>query len=267
MLESADSTEVKDVVQSRMQNQKNDNIEVPIALDSIPNLFDDSEEMKESAADSHNTEDKGKAWGSAIAHDEAKHINTLGSIDDCLEFFFRDALVTCPKCPKVAKLPETSGIEIVEPIMASINVNTTVDVDQTELSDRKTCSNEKDLASCSRANEKAESREGVQKVAPSCLPTGKLSDLLSSQDIQDTSTQKQDSGKHVLDDHSARRVEETQNEQTDDNDSAIQTQLISKLPPVLIIQLKKYAPDLSKMRGHVRFEEILQLGPFMDHRY
>ncbi|KAM0898918.1 hypothetical protein ACQ4PT_021632 [Festuca glaucescens] len=86
-----DSTEVKDVVQSRMQTQKNDVpqdiIEVPIDLDFIPNLFDDFEEMEESAADSHNRENKENARGSDIVHDEAKHIDTLGSIEDCLTLF------------------------------------------------------------------------------------------------------------------------------------------------------------------------------------
>jgi ubiquitin carboxyl-terminal hydrolase 16/45 len=114
---------------------------------------------------------------------------------------------------------------------------------ETDRTSGKSCG-QKDLASCRTANEKAKSHEGVQEAAPSCLTTDE----------------------HVLDDHNAQRVEETQNEQTDGNGRRIQTQLISKLPPVLTIQLKKYAPDLSKLRGHVSFKEILHLGPFMDPR-
>ncbi|KAK1608196.1 hypothetical protein QYE76_031869 [Lolium multiflorum] len=101
--------------------------------------------------------------------------------------------------------------------------------------------------------------ENCSKVGPPCcLPTDRQTDLLSAQDIQDTS-----SGKHMLDDHSAQQVEETRDEQTDANGSSIQ-RLITKLPPVLTIQLKRYITDLSKLRGHVSFKEILHLGPFMD---
>ncbi|CAM0911898.1 unnamed protein product [Alopecurus aequalis] len=311
-----DSCEVKDVVHGCLQTQKNDVpgeiIEMRVeALDSIPNLFDDTEDMKESSADSHNREDKEKAQSSDIVHDEAEHMNSLGSIKDCLALFFQEATgQKCENCSKVAELPETSGSKNVEPIMASTNVNTTVDGDQTELSDRKTCPSkrssdfnsllvespssqaypsdshhevilsdditteeitsgascdEKDLASCSKANEKAESHEGVQEAAPTCLLTDKQTDLLSAQDIQDISIQKKGSAKQVYD-HSAQQVAEKQNKQRDGNGSAIKTQLISKLPSVLIIQLKRYTSDHRKLRGHVSFQEFLHLGPFTDPR-
>jgi ubiquitin carboxyl-terminal hydrolase 16/45 len=286
MPECADSTEVKDVVQSHMQTQKNDVpqeiIEVPIDLDFIPKLFDDFEEMEESEADSHNRENKENARGSDIVHDEAKYIDTLGSIEDCLTLFSH-SLTNCDNCSKVAELLETNASKSVEPIMASTSVNTSVHGDQTLadshqegiLSDDTTTEkitsgtscDEKDLASCSTANEKAESREGVQKAAPICLTTDQQTDLLSAQDIQDNSTQKQDSGKLVNYDHSAQQVVEQQNNQTDGIGGATQTQLISKLPPVLTIQLQRYAPDRSKLSERVRFKEILHLGPFMDPRY
>jgi ubiquitin carboxyl-terminal hydrolase 16/45 len=62
-------------------------------------------------------------------------------------------------------------------------------------------------------------------------------------------------------------VAEKQNKQTDGNGGATQTQLISKLPPVLTIQLQRYTDDLSKFSEHVSFKEILHVGPFMDPRY
>uniref|UniRef100_A0A453RM38 Uncharacterized protein n=1 Tax=Aegilops tauschii subsp. strangulata TaxID=200361 RepID=A0A453RM38_AEGTS len=65
----------------------------------------------------------------------------------------------------------------------------------------------------------------------------------------------------------AQEMEENQNEQKDGNSCAIRTQLINKLPAVLIIPFKRYSNDLSKLRGHVSFKEILHLGPFMDPRF
>ena len=315
MLQSADSCEVKDGVHSCLLTQKNDVprevIEVPIeALDFIPKLFDDTGDMEKSPADSYNPEDKEKAQSSDTVHDEAQHMNSLGSIEDCLTLFFNPTDTNCQNCSKVAELPETNGN--VEPIMESTTVNTTSDGDQTELSDRKTCPSkrssdfnslsvdspssqaypsdshqevilsddltteeitsgtscdEKDLASCSKADAKAESHEGVQEAAPCCLPTDKQTDLMSAQDIQDTSTQKQGSGKQIMYDHSTQQVAEKQNKQTDGNGGASRTQLISKLPSVLTIHLKRNTSALSKLRGHVSFKEILHLGPFMDPRY
>ncbi|XP_037466606.1 ubiquitin carboxyl-terminal hydrolase 2-like [Triticum dicoccoides] len=311
-----DSSEVKDVVHGHMQTQKNDVPqeinEVPIEiLDFIPDLFDDTEGMEEATIDSRNPEDKEttysvkvttkekeEAQSSDIVHDEAGHMNSLVSIEDCLELFARRVLERCENCSKVA-----------EQIMASTNINTTVDRDQTELSDRKTCPSErssdcnslsvespsrqpyrsdvhhqvilsenitteeitsgascgeKDSASCSTASEKAEIDQGVQEAG---LPADKQTDLLSAQDSPDTSTQNQGCAKQaMLDDHIAQQMEENQSEQKDGNSCAIQTQLINKLPAVLIIPFKRYSNDLSKLRGHVSFKEILHLGPFMDPR-
>ncbi|VAI74310.1 unnamed protein product [Triticum turgidum subsp. durum] len=309
-----DSSEVKDVVHGHMQTRKNDVPQeingVPIEiLDFIPDLFDDTEGMEEATIDSRNPEDKEttysvkvttkekeEAQSSDIVHDEAGHMNSLVSIEDCLELFARRVKERCENCSKVA-----------EQIMASTNINTTVDGDQTELSDRKTCPSErssdcnslsvespsrqpyrsdvhhqvilsgnitteaitsgtscgeKDSTSCSTASEKAEIDQGVQEAG---LPADKQTDLLSAQDSPDTSTQNQGCAKQaMLDDHIAQQMEENQNEQKDVNSCAIQTQLINKLPAVLIIPFKRYSNDLSKLRVHVSFKEILHLGPFMD---
>jgi ubiquitin carboxyl-terminal hydrolase 16/45 len=316
VLESADSTEVKDNVHGRLQTQKNDvpteTVEVPIALDFIPKLFDDIEGTEESTADSHNPEEKEKAQSSDAVHDVAEHMNSLPSIEGCLKLYSH-RLTNCKNCSKLAaELPKTNGTKSVEPIMESTNVNTAVDGDQTELSDRKTCPRERssdfsslsvespstqphrsdsdhqvilsgditseevtsrnscgetDLASCSTTNEKSESHEGVQEAAPSCLTTDEQTDLQSAPDIQDTSTQKQGSEKQVLYDPSVQQLAEKQNKQTDGNDSAIQTRLFSKLPPVLTIQLGRNTSGHSKSIEHVSFEEILHVGQFMDPRY
>jgi hypothetical protein len=46
--------------------------------------------------------------------------------------------------------------------------------------------------------------------------------------------------------------------------------LISKAPPILTVHLKRFAQDmrgrLSKLSGHVRFHEWLDISPFMDQR-
>uniref|UniRef100_A0ACD6ALZ8 Uncharacterized protein n=1 Tax=Avena sativa TaxID=4498 RepID=A0ACD6ALZ8_AVESA len=296
-----DSTEVKDTVHGRLQTQKNDiqrgTVEVPKALHFIPELFDE-----ESTADSHNPEEKEKAQSSDAVHDVSEHMNSILSIEDCLKHFSHQ-LTDCKNCSKVAaELAETYGTKNVEQIMASANVNTAVDGDQAELSGRKTCPSErssdfsslsaespsrqpyrsdshqvilseevnsgkscgeKDLTCCSTVNEKAESHEGVQEAAPSCLTTDEQTDLLSAKQ-QDTNTKKQGSGKQAMYNHSAQQVEEKQNKQTDGNGGAIQTRLISKLPPVLTIQLERQAHNLSKLTEHVSFKEILHVGPFMD---
>jgi ubiquitin carboxyl-terminal hydrolase 16/45 len=317
MLESADSTEAKGTVRGRLQAQNDHvprrDVEVPIkAFNFFPKVLDDSEGMEESTTDSQNPEDKEKAQSSDIVPELSEHMNSCASIEDCLTLFSHE-LTNCKNCSKVAAdLPETNGSKIVELIMAGTNLNRTVDVDQTELSDSKTCPSErsidlsslsvespsgqqcrpdshhqvilskditseevtsgkscgeKDLASCSTDNEKAESHEGAQEASPSCLTTDEETDLLSAKDIQGTSTLKQGSGKQVNYDHSAQQVAEKQNKQTDGNGGAIQTQLISKLPPVLTIQLQRYTDDLSKFSEHVSFKEILHVGPFMDPRY
>jgi ubiquitin carboxyl-terminal hydrolase 16/45 len=262
----------------------------------------DSTKVKELVADSHNPEEKEKAQSRETVHDVAEHMNSLSSIEDCLKLFSH-CLTDCNYCSKVAaELPETDGSKNVEPIMASSNVNTTIDGDQTEMSDMKTCPSdfgslsaespsrqpylpdshhqvtlseditseevtsgkscgEKDLTSCSTTHEKTESHEGVQEAALSCLTTDEQTDLLSTQNIQDTSTHKHSSGKQVMYDR-AQQVAGKQNKQT-----ATQTRLISKLPPVLTIQLERPASGLPKLSGHVSFKEILQVGPFMDPRY
>ncbi|VAI74322.1 unnamed protein product [Triticum turgidum subsp. durum] len=168
-----DSTEVEDVAHGRLQTQKNnvprEIIEVPIkVLDFIPNLFDDTERMDESIVDPHSpegtgppplvdieakentysveltTEDKGRAQSSDITDDEAVHMNSAASLEDCLTLLCYCPMGwKCDNCSKVVELPRTNGSENGEPMIASTNVNRAVEGDQTELSDGKTCPSER----------------------------------------------------------------------------------------------------------------------------
>ncbi|XP_048540649.1 ubiquitin carboxyl-terminal hydrolase 16-like, partial [Triticum urartu] len=168
-----DSTEVEDVAHGRLQTQKNnvprEIIEVPIkVLDFIPNLFDDTERMDESIVDPHSpegtgppplvdieaeentysveltTEDKGRAQSSDITDDEAVHMNSAASLEECLTLLCYCPMGwKCDNCSKVVELPRTNGSENGEPMIASTNVNRAVEGDQTELSDGKTCPSER----------------------------------------------------------------------------------------------------------------------------
>ncbi|KAG8048024.1 hypothetical protein GUJ93_ZPchr0008g11963 [Zizania palustris] len=124
---------------------------------------------------------------------------------------------------------------------------------------------EKDLACNNISNKKPVCHEGVQEAVPSCVQAKKQANLLSGQD-QNASTLNEGRGKQVKLRHSAHQVEENQNEQRGRNNSAIQTSFICQLPPVLAIHLKRSLGSL-KVRGHVSFKEILDVGLFMDPSY
>uniref|UniRef100_A0A0E0LX54 Ubiquitinyl hydrolase 1 n=1 Tax=Oryza punctata TaxID=4537 RepID=A0A0E0LX54_ORYPU len=121
---------------------------------------------------------------------------------------------------------------------------------------------EQDLASDNIANKKTDCREGVQEAASSCLPAEEPADLLSGQG-ENTSSLDQGKWKQVKLDHSADQVDANQKEREDRNQGGIQTRVINKLPPVLVIHLKR-SKETGKVRGHVSFEEILDVGQFMD---
>ncbi|KAL5222676.1 hypothetical protein ABZP36_027389 [Zizania latifolia] len=241
-------------------------------------------------------EDKGKAPCSNIADDKAEYSNYLASIEECLALHFKAELVewTCENCSKVADHTSTSGSKEGKHMIESTHKNTVIDGDQTEKSDRITSQSEQsedlnsfvvectsssrqqhgsdsqhqvmcpvdstteettsgmicgeqDLASNNKANKKPECHEGSQDAVPSGFPAE-----------NPASTQDQGQGKQVKLD-----VDENQKEQKDRNEGAIQTHLISKLPPVLTIHLKRSLGTV-KVRGHVSFEEILDIGQFME---
>uniref|UniRef100_A0A0D9XA11 USP domain-containing protein n=1 Tax=Leersia perrieri TaxID=77586 RepID=A0A0D9XA11_9ORYZ len=113
------------------------------------------------------------------------------------------------------------------------------------------------------AKKKTEGLEGVEETVPSFLPSDEPANQLIDQS-QNASTIYQHEGKQVKLDHSADQVDASQKEQEDRNQGGIKTCRISKLPPVLTIQLKRNLGERGKVREHVSFEEILDVGPFMD---
>ncbi|KAF0898184.1 hypothetical protein E2562_001828 [Oryza meyeriana var. granulata] len=157
------------------------------------------------------TEDKGKTRSSDIVCDKAQDINSLASIDECLELHFKAEMVewTCKNCSKVAKKPGIVLGKYSDPMMSSTNEDITVDGDQSEQSEKITCRSE-------QSNKKPEYHEGVQEAVPSCVPAEKQANLLSSQD-QNASTLDEGRGKQVKLHHGAHQVEENQNEQNDWN--------------------------------------------------
>lgn len=73
----------------------------------------------------------------------------------------------------------------------------------------------------------------------------------------------------------AHKVQDKQNEQKDNKTkvfrAAMRRILISKAPPALTINLNRFSQDshgrFKKLKGHVRFKEMLDIQPFIDPRY
>uniref|UniRef100_A0A0D9XA18 Uncharacterized protein n=1 Tax=Leersia perrieri TaxID=77586 RepID=A0A0D9XA18_9ORYZ len=192
------------------------------------------------------TEDKGRTGSSDIVCEKAQNIETLASIDECLELYFKAQMIewVCENCSKVAqKLDIIQGIYS-GPILSSINEDTTVG-DKRGHSEKVTCQSE-------QCNKRPECCEGVQDAVPSCVPSEKQNNFLSSQ-YQNTTLD------DVSGNHSANQVEESQNELKDGNKGPIQTCLISKLPHVLAIHLKRNLGP-NKVIGHISFKETLDMG-------
>jgi ubiquitin carboxyl-terminal hydrolase 16/45 len=106
--------------------------------------------------------------------------------------------------------------------------------------------------SCSTANQKPGCLETVEKNLPHCLSAEKEVTLICAQD-QNDDTQNQE------------RAEEAT-----ENEGATRTTFITKLPPVLVLYLQRYASEGSnaiKLSGHVSFEELLNIGQFIEPRY
>ncbi|XP_015695788.1 ubiquitin carboxyl-terminal hydrolase 1-like [Oryza brachyantha] len=216
------------------------------------------------------TEYKGKTkWD--VIYDKAQDINSLASIEECLKLHFEAEMIewACGNCSKVGEQNEQSE-KISCQSEQSSNLNR-LEVERTSSSSEfhgsdsqhqamltvdsitKGISGKQDLASDDIDDKKSECHEGVQEGTPSCAPAD-----------QNVSTQDEDKGKQVKLDHSAQQVEENQNDQKDKNDGAIQTCLIRKLSPVLVIHLIRSLLGPHKVIGHVRFKEILDMGLFMD---
>ncbi|KAL6644485.1 hypothetical protein ACP70R_016093 [Stipagrostis hirtigluma subsp. patula] len=60
------------------------------------------------------------------------------------------------------------------------------------------------------------------------------------------------------------QLKDDKKEQKDRKEDSIVRKLITKLPPVLTLHLNRGTGNQSKISGHVRYEEYLDVGPFMD---
>uniref|UniRef100_A0A0D9XA15 USP domain-containing protein n=1 Tax=Leersia perrieri TaxID=77586 RepID=A0A0D9XA15_9ORYZ len=120
---------------------------------------------------------------------------------------------------------------------------------------------ENDLPSCSIGNKKSDCPEDAQEDVSGCCPAENLSNLLVGL-CQNASTQDQGTGKEVNLGDSTQQVEKNQYDQHGMNEGSIQTCLISKLPSILVIQLKRNLGPL-KVSGHVSFKEILDMKVFL----
>uniref|UniRef100_A0A0E0QLI1 Ubiquitin carboxyl-terminal hydrolase n=1 Tax=Oryza rufipogon TaxID=4529 RepID=A0A0E0QLI1_ORYRU len=251
------------------------------------------------------TEDKGKDRNCDVVYDEADDINSLASIEELLGLHFKEMVEKrCENCSNVAQKASPISGKDGEQTVACTNVNRTVDGDQAEQSERKTCQSEqssdlvrldgecssssrqphvadaqhqvmptedtmtkgdisgmshgeKDSSSFSIVNQKPECLECAQEDVPDCH-LGEKPVNLSSGQCQNANTEDQGRRKQV----NLHQVEENQYDQQDRNEGAIKTSLISKLPPVLVIQLKRNTGPI-KVRRHVSFKEILDVGLFL----
>ncbi|KAL6856951.1 hypothetical protein ACP4OV_018333 [Aristida adscensionis] len=213
------------------------------------------------------TEDKGKILSSDLVCDEkVTDSNTLASIKDCLAFFFKKEVVErrCENCSKVPEQPSTTTSKDGGQMVASTDEIASVDRDQIEQqSDRKYGDSDSQLqvlhtvdASCSTANEESDHDAKAEKT-------------IDPQESQNTSIVDQDQSKQI-DPNSAHQVGENKNEQEDRKGHADKTVVISKLPPVLTVHVKRFdwVNDMDKrvkITGHVSFEENLDVTSFMDH--
>ncbi|KAL6900743.1 hypothetical protein ACP4OV_005419 [Aristida adscensionis] len=119
----------------------------------------------------------------------------------------------------------------------------------------------KDSAACSTTSKEAECDKGTLEAVTSCLPAEKQTILLRTQQSGDLCPQikmYQDMTKQSKD---------NKNEQKDGKGGAIERNFITKLPPVLTIQLRRGTNELKKNSDRVSYEEYLDVGPFVDPRF
>ncbi|KAG8057303.1 hypothetical protein GUJ93_ZPchr0002g24541 [Zizania palustris] len=130
-------------------------------------------------------------------------------------------------------------------------------------------------ASCSTTNNKeAECGAGAEEIVTSSLPSETQRILPSDKDNGDVITRNQGRRKHIKMAGKSHQRQDNQNEQKENGKkvfrAATRRILISKTPPVLTINLNRFSQDshgrLKKLKGHVRFKEMLDVRPFMDPR-
>nr|CAB3453875.1 unnamed protein product [Digitaria exilis] len=132
-----------------------------------------------------------------------------------------------------------------------------------------------DSVSCSATkNLEAEHVGGAEEVVLSSLPSGAQKNLQNAKDNEDVITRNQGRRKRMKMVGKAQQVQDNQNKKKEDETkvfrAAMRRILISKAPPVLTINLNRFSQDshgrYKKLKGHVRFKEMLDIQPFMDPR-
>jgi len=191
---------------------------------------------------------------------EGKSVDSLTadsvSIEDFLLLFSEDhqAAWRCPNCAKDHEESSASQSKNGEQTVGSGNEDTTVVGDQIEQSDRTACH-----------SKESECHGGI-------LPAEKQTDLLGTNQSADASKQLMMHLEAVKQSEQACTpylLKDSKNEQKDDVGDNIMFHRFTMLPPVLTLHLKRARHDAvgSKISGHVRFMEKLDVVQFMDPRY
>jgi ubiquitin carboxyl-terminal hydrolase 16/45 len=175
---------------------------------------------------------------------EGKSVDSLTadsvSIQDLLLLFSEDHQVAwrCPNCTIDHEESSASQSKNGEQTVGSGNEDKTVVRDQIEQSDRTACH-----------GKESECHGGI-------LPAEKQTDLLG--------TVKQSEQART-----AYLLKDSKNVETDDVGDSSMIYRFTMLPPVLTLHLKRSRHDTvgSKISGHVRFMEYLDVEQFMDPRY
>ncbi|GJN33535.1 hypothetical protein PR202_gb22146 [Eleusine coracana subsp. coracana] len=132
-----------------------------------------------------------------------------------------------------------------------------------------------DSASCSATNTVKPECGGIpREEVISSLPSDAERILPSVKDNEDANTRNQDRRKRMKMVGKAHQVQDKQNEKKENKTkvfrAAMRRILISKAPPALTINLNRFSQDshgrFKKLKGHVRFKEMLDIRPFMDPR-
>lgn len=132
-----------------------------------------------------------------------------------------------------------------------------------------------DSVSCNATNNvEAERVGGAEEVVSSSLPSDAQKTLQSAKDNEEVNTRNQGRRKRMKMVGKAQQVQDNQNKKKEDATkvfrAAMRRILISKAPPVLTINLNRFSQDshgrYKKLKGHVRFKEMLDIQPFMDPR-
>ncbi|TVU08816.1 hypothetical protein EJB05_42231 [Eragrostis curvula] len=132
-----------------------------------------------------------------------------------------------------------------------------------------------DSVSCSATDiAKPESGGPAGEVVTSILPSDTQRILSPVKDNEDANTRNQGRRKRMKMVGKARQVQDNKNEQKENETkifrAAMRRILISKAPPALTINLNRFSQDshgrFKKLKGHVRFKEMLDIQPFMDPR-